>query len=123
MRRRWWKWSAAEDAGLPFVARKGVVIRRADNDIPCSCCEQQESPPPSSAQTTPSHAPTPTSSFAPPLSARESNQPTPTSATSTKAGGRWKKNKKVGGGDKDDEAEAGDNVKQVKRLKISYGRE
>ncbi|MCJ1299139.1 Chromatin modification- protein meaf6 [Hypocenomyce scalaris] len=78
-----------------------------------------DSPDPSSVQTTPSHAPTPTSSFQVPASARESNHPTPTSATSTKAGGgaASKKNKK--GPDKEDEESEG---KQPKRLKITYAR-
>ncbi|MCJ1478493.1 hypothetical protein MMC13_007173 [Lambiella insularis] len=69
---------------------------------------------PSSSQTTPSHAPTPTSTH-PPASARESNHPTPTSAVSMKLS--TKKNKK--GVDKDDDESEG---KPPKRLKITYAR-
>ncbi len=109
------------------IRNRGLVLKLTG----VSCSTQQESPPPSSAHTTPSHAPTPTSTFAPPLSARESlardsNHPTPTSATSTKGGAGWKKNKNKSGSadrEKDEEGDAGDNVKQAKRLKISYGRD
>ncbi|KAL9003434.1 MAG: hypothetical protein Q9188_003703, partial [Gyalolechia gomerana] len=68
---------------------------------------------------TPSHAPTPTSNQpAPGSSARGSDQPTPNSATSMKAGGAGnKKNKK--GVEKEDEDSEG---KQPKRLKITYAR-
>ncbi|KAI9877038.1 MAG: hypothetical protein M1830_004957 [Pleopsidium flavum] len=106
--------------------RKGVVMEqdRVFSNSSATFMRQSDSPTPSSSQTTPSHAPTPTSSFAPPLSARESNHPTPTSATSTKAGGgagAMKKNKKGEVREKED-GEEGDG-KVVKRLKISYGRE
>ena len=61
---------------------------------------------------TPSHAPTPTGSFAPPLSARESNAGTPAS-TGVKA-----PNKKKRPADKDD-----DDDSKTKRGKISYARD
>ncbi|KAL8730311.1 MAG: hypothetical protein Q9181_004715, partial [Wetmoreana brouardii] len=73
--------------------------------------------PTSSIHSTPTHAPTPTSAYPAPLSARGSDHPTPTSATSTKAGAGNKKNKK--GTDKEDEESEG---KQPKRLKITYAR-
>jgi len=73
----------------------------------------KDSPEPTSAQTTPSHAPTPNSSFA--QSTRDSNHPTPTSATHKALP---KKNKKAA--DKDDEDTDG---KEKKRSKISYGRD
>lgn len=77
----------------------------------------QELSPSSSAQTPNSHAPTPTSGNPnPPLSARESSHPTPTSATSMKAGGNHKKNKK---GERDEEESES---KGPKRLKMTYAR-
>ena len=75
----------------------------------------QELSPTSSIQSTP-NAPTPTSGNLPPASARASDHPTPTSATSLKAGGN-KKNKK--GVEREDEESEG---KQPKRLKITYAR-
>ncbi|KAL8682897.1 MAG: hypothetical protein Q9224_006729, partial [Gallowayella concinna] len=71
--------------------------------------------PTSSIQSTPG-APTPTSGNPQSASARASDHPTPTSATSVKAGGN-KKNKKVA--DREDEESEG---KQPKRLKITYAR-
>ncbi|MCJ1389304.1 hypothetical protein MMC18_002160 [Xylographa bjoerkii] len=75
----------------------------------------KETSPPSSSQTTPSHAPTPTSSHPQPGSARESSHPTPTSAISMKLNS--KKNKK--GAEKDEDESEG---KPPKRLKITYAR-
>ena len=78
----------------------------------------QELSPTSSAQTTPSHAATPTSGLPnPPLSARESNHATPTSSTSIRATSSFKKGTKRS--DKDDEENEG---KGPKRLKITYAR-
>ncbi|KAL1393826.1 histone acetyltransferase subunit NuA4-domain-containing protein [Phyllosticta capitalensis] len=65
--------------------------------------------PAGSAQTTPSHAPTPTSSFP---SARESNHPTPGSTTS-----KAPNNKKRTSKEEDDDG------KPAKRGKITYGRD
>ncbi|TKA60889.1 hypothetical protein B0A49_10095 [Cryomyces minteri] len=79
-------------------------------------------PPTTSASTTstPSHAPTPTSSFAPP-SVRESAHATPSSANGTsKAGTSTNKKKKAAEVLKDEDEEEG---KPVKRGKISYGRD
>ncbi|CAK4033227.1 Palmitoyltransferase pfa4 [Lecanosticta acicola] len=67
---------------------------------------------------TPSHAPTPTGSFAPQLSARESNGGTPAAAGSSKGAAG---NKKRRANEKDDPEEG--NGKGVKRGKISYARE
>jgi len=75
----------------------------------------QDSPAPTSAQTTPSHVPTPTSSF--PQSQRESNHPTPNSTTTSKAAAGNKKKKAADPGDEDGEG------KPVKRGKVTYGRE
>jgi chromatin modification-related protein EAF6 len=77
-----------------------------------SGCLQENSQPPS-ATSTPSHAPTPTSSF--PHSARDSNHPTPTS-TSGRNGLVNNKKKKA---PDDDELD----TKSTKRGKISYGRD
>ena len=83
-----------------------------------SCSFSQELSPTSSAQTTPSHAATPTSGLPnPPLSARESNHATPTSSTSMRATSSFKKGTKRS--DKEDEENEG---KTPKRLKITYAR-
>ena len=83
-----------------------------------SCFFEQELSPTSSAQTTPSHAATPTSGLPnPPLSARESNHATPTSSTSIRATSSFKKGTKRS--DKEDEENEG---KGPKRLKITYAR-
>ena len=77
----------------------------------------QEISPSSSSQTTPSHAQTPTSGNPNlPQNARESNHPTPTSATNPKGSLNHKKGRKV---DKDEEEYEG---KPPKRLKITYAR-
>jgi len=104
--------------GGTSTRRKGAVMETDRIFSRSSVSFSRDSPPPSSAQTTPSHAPTPTGSFPAPSSARESNHPTPTSATSTKAGGVTKKNKK-GPVEKDEDESEG---KQPKRLKITYAR-
>ncbi|MCJ1374746.1 hypothetical protein MMC20_005978 [Loxospora ochrophaea] len=103
--------------GGTSTRRKGGFMEQDRVFSRSSASFMRESPPPSSSQSTPSHAPTPTSNYPAPSSARESNQPTPASATSTKAGTSLKKNKK--GNDKDDEESEG---KQPKRLKITYAR-
>ncbi|KAL8642152.1 MAG: hypothetical protein Q9228_001144, partial [Teloschistes exilis] len=76
--------------------------------------------PTSSIHSTPTHAPTPTSGQVPgPSSARASDHPTPTSATSMKAGGAAANKKARKGTDKEDDESEG---KQPKRLKITYAR-
>ena len=75
---------------------------------------EQELSPSSSVQTPNSHAPTPTSGNPnPPLSARESNHPTPTATAGTKPGYKKKKADK-----EDEEAE----TRGPKRLKMTYAR-
>ena len=77
---------------------------------------KQELSPTSSAQTTPSHAPTPTSgNINGQFSARENNHVTPTSSTSMKAGQNNKKKK----AEKEDDENDG---RGPKRLKITYAR-
>ena len=77
----------------------------------------QELSPPSSAQTPNSQAPTPTSGNPTlPISARERDNATPTSATSLRGAMGQKKNKK---GEREEEA----NESRVpKRLKMTYSR-
>ncbi|KAI4136032.1 MAG: hypothetical protein LQ347_000151 [Umbilicaria vellea] len=110
---------AATGGGGTSTRRKGQVMEVDRVFSRSSASFMRDSPEPSSVHTTPSHAPTPTSSFPVPTSARESNHPTPTSATSTKAAGgaTSKKNKK--GADKEDDESEG---KPPKRLKITYAR-
>ncbi|MCJ1446227.1 MAG: hypothetical protein MMC23_006732 [Stictis urceolatum] len=103
--------------GGTSTRRKGAIADQDRVFSRSSASFMKESSPTSSTQTTPSHAPTPTSSHAL-TSARESNQPTPTSATSMKAGASNKRQKK--GADKDDEESEN---KPAKRLKISYSRD
>lgn len=101
-----------------FLHRKAVLhcVKAKVADIFRSF--EQELSPTSSAQTTPSHAATPTSGLPnPPLSARESNHATPTSSTSIRATSNLKKGTKRS--DKEDEENEG---KGPKRLKITYAR-
>ena len=76
----------------------------------------QEVSPASSTQTTPSHAPTPTSSQAAPVVGKENERPTPMSAGGVKGGERKKSRK--GAEREEDEAEG----KVPKRLNFTYGR-
>lgn len=78
--------------------------------------KKKELSPTSSAQTTPSHAPTPTSgNINGQFSARDNHHVTPTSSTSMKAGQNNKKKK----GEKEDDDNDG---RGPKRLKITYAR-
>ncbi|KAF2459880.1 histone acetyltransferase subunit NuA4-domain-containing protein [Lineolata rhizophorae] len=105
--------AGAGGSGAGTSSRRKAAIGDQDRLFSKSSAgPQNDSPLPTSAQTTPSHAPTPTSSFP---SARESNHPTPTSTTTSKGAS---KKKKVA--DKDDEEADG---KPAKRGKITYGRE
>ena len=90
-----------------------------------------DSPGPSSAQTTPSHAATPTSTPGGNISSSKNNGDASSTASGMKAGAGSSKNKKKGGGGGskntkgkafDDSDDAGDKP-PVKRLKISYGRD
>ncbi|MCJ1409200.1 hypothetical protein MMC19_003278 [Ptychographa xylographoides] len=100
--------------GGTATRRKGTIMEH-DRVFSRSSIGFMRETSPSSTQTTPSHAPTPTSSYAPPGSARESNHPTPTSAGGMKS--NTKKNKK--GVEKDEDESEG---KPPKRLKITYAR-
>ncbi|KAL8944167.1 MAG: hypothetical protein Q9216_000591 [Gyalolechia sp. 2 TL-2023] len=93
--------------GGTSTRRKGVTEQ--DRVFSRSSCSFMREISPSSDihSATPSHAPTPTS-----------NQPTPNSATSVKAGGAGNKKMKKGTEKEDEESEG----KQPKRLKITYAR-
>ncbi|MCJ1243072.1 hypothetical protein MMC30_000269 [Trapelia coarctata] len=107
--------TAANTAGGgTSTRRKGTIMDHDRVFSRSSASFMRESSPPSNS-TTPSHAPTPASSYQPLGSARESNHPTPTSAVSLKL--NMKKNKK--GTEKDEEESEG---KQPKRMKITYTR-
>ncbi|KAL9040727.1 MAG: hypothetical protein Q9180_001735 [Flavoplaca navasiana] len=104
-----------EASYLEETSAAGNIIKGFDNYIKGSALSGSELSPTSSIQSTP-NAPTPTSGNPQQSSARTSDHPTPTSATSLKAGGN-KKNKK--GVERDDDESEG---KQPKRLKITYAR-
>ncbi|EME79535.1 uncharacterized protein MYCFIDRAFT_122683 [Pseudocercospora fijiensis CIRAD86] len=97
--------SAADDRRRGRVRDEDRVFSRSS----VAWMRAQEGP----DSNTPSHAPTPTASFAPPLSARDSNAPTP-GGSSVKA-----PNKKKRPNDKDDDEDG----KNSKRGKISYARD
>ncbi|KAL9121450.1 MAG: hypothetical protein Q9187_001987 [Circinaria calcarea] len=109
--------TGATTGGGTSTRRKGTVLEQDRVFSRSSASYMRDSPPPSSAQTTPSHTATPTASNPNLSSARESNHPTPNSATNTKAGAGIKKTKKVT--EKDEEESEG---KPPKRLKITYAR-
>ncbi|KAI9839679.1 MAG: hypothetical protein M1838_004322 [Thelocarpon superellum] len=103
--------------GAGGAGRKKAVVTDADrvfSKSSASFSRDSPAPTPSSSQTTPSHAPTPSSAFA----ARDSAQPTPTSATSGATTKNNKKNKKgtVASGD-----DGGDDEGSRKRARVSFG--
>ncbi|CAF9928472.1 MAG: hypothetical protein ALECFALPRED_004067 [Alectoria fallacina] len=109
----------ASTGGGTNTRRKGPVME-SDRIFSRSSASfmrvNHELSPTSSAQTTPSHAPTPTSgNLNGPLSARDSNHVTPTSSTIMKAGQNSRKKK----GEKEEEENDG---RGPKRLKITYAR-
>lgn len=98
----------------------------------------QDSPAPSSAQTTPSHAPTPNSTYNGSSTGKPGNNGDASSAANSVKGQSSKNKKKSGGGNankdksaannsnkdnnNDEEATDGDRP-PTKRLKITYGRD
>ncbi|MCJ1272528.1 hypothetical protein MMC21_000314 [Puttea exsequens] len=110
--------ASSNTGGGTSTRRKGQVVD-ADRVFSRSSASfmrylEQELSPSSSVQTPNSHAPTPTSGNPnPPLSARESNHPTPTATAGTKPGYKKKKADK-----EDEEAE----TRGPKRLKMTYAR-
>ncbi|KAL8729834.1 MAG: hypothetical protein Q9166_004475 [cf. Caloplaca sp. 2 TL-2023] len=103
-----------EASYLEETSSAGNIIKGFDNYVKGSALSGSELSPTSSTQSTP-NAPTPTSGNPQQASTRAGDHPTPTSATSLKAG--HKKNKK--GNEREDEESEG---KQPKRLKITYAR-
>lgn len=106
--------------GGTSTRRKGVTEQ--DRVFSRSSCSYMREITPSSDihSATPSHAPTPTSNLpAAASSMKGSDQPTPNSANSTKAGGTGNKKNNKKGAEKEDEESEG---KQPKRLKITYAR-
>ncbi|KAM0799311.1 histone acetyltransferase subunit NuA4-domain-containing protein [Usnea florida] len=108
--------TSANTGGGTSTRRKGQVLEVDRVFSRSSASFMRELSPTSSAQTTPSHAPTPTSGVPNgPLSARESSHATPISSTSMKAGQNNKKKKAERDEDNDD-------GRGPKRLKITYAR-
>ncbi|KAF2808532.1 NuA4-domain-containing protein [Mytilinidion resinicola] len=107
--------TTAGGAGPGTSTRRKAMITEADRIFSRSSASfMRDSPTPNSAQTTPSHAPTPTSSFP---SGRESSHPTPNGSTSSKAVASKKKKAP----EKDDDET--DGKPPLKRGKITYGRD
>lgn len=105
--------SGGGGGGGTSTRRKGTVMEQDRVFSRSSASFMRELSPTSSTQTTPSHAPTPTSSQPPQLRGGEGNGATPVGAGGgNKGAGQTKKNKKG-------EEEEG---KGPKRLKITYAR-
>ncbi|EAW09412.1 chromatin modification-related protein EAF6/MEAF6 [Aspergillus clavatus NRRL 1] len=121
-------------SGIALPAGAGTARRKAqvtDSDrvfSRSSASFMRDSPAPSSAQTTPSHAPTPTSAYNG-SSGRLNTDGGPSSAAASVKGGASKNKKKAGvangnGNKEKDNEDAEDGEKPpAKRLKISYGRD
>ncbi|KAJ5153385.1 uncharacterized protein N7482_009863 [Penicillium canariense] len=117
--------------GSGLGGRRKAQVTESDRVFSRSSASyMMDSPGPSSAQTTPSHAATPTSTAGGNAPSNKSNGGE--SGTASKAGGSSSKNKKkVGGGSKntkgknqtDDLSDDGDTKPPMKRLKVSYGRD
>lgn len=106
--------AATGGSGPGTSTRRKAAISDADRIFSRSSASfMRDSSTPNSTQTTPSHAPTPTSSFP---SARESSHPTPGSSTTSKA----VTSKKKKAADREDDETDG---KPAKRGKITYGRD
>ncbi|OJJ48555.1 hypothetical protein ASPZODRAFT_130620 [Penicilliopsis zonata CBS 506.65] len=119
-------------AGAGTLSRRKAQVSDIDRVFSRSSASfMRDSPAPSSAVTTPSHAPTPSSTYNGPMSvSNRSNNDGVSSAAGSVKGGASKNKKKasVGGGgnnrekNHDDDGEDGEKP-PVKRLKISYGRD
>ncbi|KKK16611.1 hypothetical protein ARAM_004625 [Aspergillus rambellii] len=115
-------------AGLSLSSGVGTASRRkaqvTDNDrvfSRSSASFMRDSPAPSSAQTTPSHAPTPTSAYN--GSTGKPNNGDASSAAGSVRGSSSSKNKKKSTKDTKNEDDGDDDKPPSKRLKISYGRD
>ncbi|RHZ71515.1 hypothetical protein CDV55_107836 [Aspergillus turcosus] len=125
--------------GMGGAARRKAQVTDADRVFSRSSASfMRDSPAPSSVQTTPSHAPTPTSMYNGSNGKPNGNgngDGTSSAAASVKgssSSSSSSKNKKKAGGangagnkdkDKDDEGDEGGDKPPAKRLKITYGRD
>ncbi|RHZ65317.1 chromatin modification-related protein EAF6/MEAF6 [Aspergillus thermomutatus] len=120
--------------GVGGAARRKAQVTEADRVFSRSSASfMRDSPAPSSVQTTPSHAPTPTSTYNG-SNGKPNGDGTSSAAASVKgssSSSSSKNKKKSGGGngannkdkDKDDEGDEGGDKPPAKRLKITYGRD
>ncbi|GIK01272.1 hypothetical protein Aspvir_005304 [Aspergillus viridinutans] len=121
--------------GMGGAARRKAQVTDADRVFSRSSASfMRDSPAPSSVQTTPSHAPTPTSTYNG-SNGKLNGEGTSSAAASVKgssSSSSSSKNKKKSGGangagnkdkDKDDEGDEGGDKPPAKRLKITYGRD
>ncbi|CEL07237.1 Putative Spac6f6.09 protein [Aspergillus calidoustus] len=112
-------------SGVGTSRRKAAVTDGDRVFSKSSASFMRDSPAPSSAQTTPSHAPTPSSMYNG-SNGKPGNGDTSSAANSVKGGSSSSKNKKKGtggGGNKGDRDDDDDDKPPSKRLKISYGRD
>ncbi|KAH1486595.1 hypothetical protein LV164_002728 [Aspergillus fumigatus] len=116
--------------GMGGAARRKSQVTDADRVFSRSSASfMRDSPAPSSVQTTPSHAPTPTSTYNG-SNGKPNGEGTSSAAASVKgSSSSSSKNKKKANGagnkdkDKDDEGDEGGDKPPTKRLKITYGRD
>ncbi|KAL2814943.1 histone acetyltransferase subunit NuA4-domain-containing protein [Aspergillus granulosus] len=111
-------------SGVGTASRRKAAVTDGDRVFSRSSASfMRDSPAPSSAQTTPSHAPTPSSMYNG-STGKPGNGDTSSAAGSVKGGSSSSKNKKKSaGGNKGDRDDDDDDKPPSKRLKISYGRE
>ncbi|KAL2800958.1 histone acetyltransferase subunit NuA4-domain-containing protein [Aspergillus keveii] len=113
-------------SGVGTASRRKAAVTDGDRVFSRSSASfMRDSPAPSSAQTTPSHAPTPSSMYNG-SNGKPGNGDTSSAANSVKGGSSSSKNKKKstgGGGNKGDRDDDDDDKPPSKRLKISYGRD
>ncbi|KAL3464446.1 histone acetyltransferase subunit NuA4-domain-containing protein [Aspergillus heterothallicus] len=112
-------------SGVGTASRRKAAVTDGDRVFSRSSASfMRDSPAPSSAQTTPSHAPTPSSMYNG-STGKPGNGDTSSAAGSVKGGSSSSKNKKksTGGGNKGDRDDDDDDKPPSKRLKISYGRD
>ncbi|KAF4213810.1 hypothetical protein CNMCM8980_005951 [Aspergillus fumigatiaffinis] len=118
--------------GMGGAARRKAQVTDADRVFSRSSASfMRDSPAPSSVQTTPSHAPTPTSTYNG-SNGKPNGEGTSSAAASVKgsssSSSSSKNKKKANGGgnkdkDKDEEGDEGGDKPPAKRLKITYGRD
>ncbi|KAL5360030.1 histone acetyltransferase subunit NuA4-domain-containing protein [Aspergillus floccosus] len=103
------------------AARRKAAVTDADRVFSRSSASFMRDSTPSSVQTTPSHAPTPTSGYN--GSNGKPNGDTPASASGSVKGGSSKNKKKGTKQEKNETEDEGGDKPPTKRLKISYGRD